>query len=97
MSNFTKGKWSYSTYLKKGDVTLIRLEAEDKKLGILSGWREENEANARLIAKAPEMYEMLKDCADYLEDAVSLGMLPPSAVQMSINLLLDSINGKEGD
>ena len=95
MQDFTKGKWSCSTYLKNYDFTLIRLEADGKKLGILYGLEEENEANARLIAKAPEMYEMLKDCADYLEDAVSLGMLPPSAVQMSINLLLDSINGKE--
>lgn len=95
MPEFTKGKWSYSTYLTRGDFTLIRLEADGKKLGILFELEEENEANARLIAKAPEMYEMLQDCAEYLEDCVCMGMLPRSTVQMRINLLLDSIDRKD--
>ena len=55
----TEGKWSYSMYLKRGDFTLIRLEAEGKKLGILYGLKEENEANARLIAAAPQLLSLL--------------------------------------
>ena len=66
----TEGKWSYSMYLKRGDFTLIRLEAEGKKLGILYGLKEENEANARLIASAPELYEAVCDLLDYAYEAL---------------------------
>lgn len=70
MTEFAKGKWSYSTYLKRGCFTLIRLEAEDKKLGILSGLQEENEANARLIVAAPELYDAVYDLLDYAYEAL---------------------------
>ena len=69
----TEGKWSYSMYLKRGDFTLIRLEAEGKKLGILYGLKEENEANARLIASAPELYEA--DCIGQAEKMRYAGKL----------------------
>ena len=85
----TEGKWSYSMYLKRGDFTLIRLEAEGKKLGILYGLKEENEANARLIAAAPGMYELLKKNAEDLEIA---GLLRLSS---ECKELLARIEGKE--
>ena len=84
----TEGKWSYSMYLKRGDFTLIRLEAEGKKLGILYGLKEENEANARLIAAAPEMYELVMQFA-YGSCDDCMRILAES------RKLLDRINGKE--
>ncbi|MBQ4430543.1 MAG: hypothetical protein II877_03490 [Synergistaceae bacterium] len=61
MSDFTKGKWSYSMYMKRGILSVIRLETDSKKLGILCGLKDENEANARLIAVAPEMHKLLEE------------------------------------
>ena len=70
MTEFTKGKWSYTTYKERGSLSLIRLEAEGKKLCILYGLKEENEANARLIACAPELYDAVYGLLDYAYEAL---------------------------
>ncbi len=93
MPDFSKGKWIYFPPISI-DKPMFGINAVDGQnmTAVALVYKEQD---AMFIAKAPEMYKMLKDCADYLEDAVSLGMLPPSAVQMRVNLLLDSINGKD--
>ena len=53
MSNFTPGKWKYWKY-KKYPCWYIGQELEDTYLA-----QTYSEANARLIAAAPEMYDEL--------------------------------------
>ncbi len=48
--NYTKGKWEATTY------GTIRIDFDGNNGCLLFG--DNQEANARLIAKAPEMYEM---------------------------------------
>ena len=61
MSKFTKGKWEVS------DEGEIRIFVNKKitlfyTIGSVDGCdNEEGQANARLIAAAPEMYELLKE------------------------------------
>ncbi|MBQ3695044.1 MAG: hypothetical protein II884_09745 [Synergistaceae bacterium] len=65
MSKFTKGKWSveYGIDIKSD----IRKDAYIAQLFFLGERFEEQAANGRLIAAAPEMYEALTECADTLE------------------------------
>ena len=70
MTEYTDGKWSYAICMERGNLSLIRLEAEGKKLGMLWGEKEENEANARLIAAAPEMYDAVCGLLDYAYEAL---------------------------
>lgn len=50
MSKFTKGKWK----IKYGPMIQGIFDEDNKPVQL-------NEANARLIAAAPEMYELLKE------------------------------------
>ena len=61
MSKFTKGKWSveYGIDIKSG----IHDDAYIAQLFFLGERFDEEAANGRLIAAAPEMYELLKVCA----------------------------------
>lgn len=66
MSKFTKGTWEFDTELcfvknKKGDeIAELFWDTDD-------GDKEERlQANGRLIAAAPEMYELLRDLAKEL-------------------------------
>ena len=88
MSEFTKGEWEYGKdekypYWYVGKTGTTRYLATVDK-----------EANARLIAAAPEMYELLSDCAAFLKDC---GDCSPIAYQLRLRIeeLLDRIDGKE--
>ena len=73
MSKFTEGKWTADDY---GEYVFAH--GNDMMICQMRGWAylkgkglsgeeaiEVQEANARLIAAAPEMYEMLKTCSDH--------------------------------
>lgn len=79
MSEFTKGKWEY----KQGDGnywTIQSVKAEQVGDCI-------NEANARLIAAAPEMYKLLNYIAGVYANVLTLSDAE------KIDNLLDHIDG----
>lgn len=65
MSKFTPGPWvahiSKVDEITGNDVMLIRSERPMRGIVGIEIEREEDEANARLIATAPEMFELLCD------------------------------------
>ena len=69
MIDFTKGKWKV---IQGAGIDELDVISEDKRnicclFGYsVSRWNEQK-ANARLIAAAPEMYEAITECADTLE------------------------------
>ena len=91
MSEFTKGKWIIDR-----DGSAIFSDSEDCYVAELSPANSDEQvaANARLIAAAPEMYELLSDCAAFLKDC---GDCSPIAYQLRLRIeeLLDRIDGKE--
>ena len=66
MSKFTKGKWK--NYINKCVYVLDKKNKFPRFIVFLvcGNTEEEAQANARLIAAAPEMYELLSECADTL-------------------------------
>lgn len=69
MPEFTKGKWKYF------DLYGIIGTDTDGIARVFNAGKEtltpEGHSNARLIAEAPEMYELLKKCADELAGDLS--------------------------
>ena len=89
MSSFTKGKWKVGSNSFASNVF-----AEDKLIATLVSEPSENsnerEANARLIASAPEMYQQLRRVVSAsCEDKVGL--------KVEIWETLARIDGKEID
>lgn len=81
MSNFTKGEWKY----EKGDGNYWTIQSvQAEQIGDCI-----NEANARLIAAAPEMYEILKRI-DTAQDNYEV-----AAAESEISALLARIDGEE--
>ena len=76
----TKGKWKVdrsgitSINIKSGDVFVAGIHNQDKRIEGMEVWESnaydtsETDANANLIALAPEMIEMLKVCVLQLPD-----------------------------
>ncbi len=73
MNRYTKGNWhtmksgegSYIIFTERGrDRRRMHAECFTDKYGIAP---HEAKANAVLIAHAPEMYDMLLECAEFLE------------------------------
>ena len=74
MNRYTRGKWqamkncegSYSIFTERGrDRRRIHVECFTGNYGIA---QQEAKANAVLIAHAPEMFDMLLECAEFLEE-----------------------------
>lgn len=67
----TKGEWKASKISRSGFITINTNPNTDDRLivdiMVHKGLEEEAEANARLIAAAPDMLEALKTCATLLE------------------------------
>lgn len=65
MSKFTPGPWVVNTNVR------YAINFQNKHVAMVSSYemfesdRAENEANARLIAAAPAMYEALQKCAEF--------------------------------
>lgn len=88
MSKFTKGEWEYG---KNGKFPFwyVGVKGTTRYLATV-----DKEANARLIAAAPEMYELLSDCAAFLKDC---GDCSPIAYQLRLRIeeLLARIDDEE--
>ena len=74
MSEFTKGKWNwsenycnacYEIYVKNRTPFRGKEFLVIAKIGY--DFYDQRNANARLIANSPEMYEKLLDCIEFLE------------------------------
>ena len=97
MSEFTRGSWfSVRTETKAGKHRRTRIycgvRREDgtlKTIATLSGTAAETKADARLITAAPEMYDLLKTCADQFNH---IGFSPMGEM---CEELLARIDGKE--
>ena len=90
MSKFTSGKWEYSEYVPEGITLngreyLIQADGEDVALA-------RTEANARLIAAAPELYKMLKE---ELIPTSDYGGILSFAREAKVRKLLTYIDGEE--
>ena len=99
MSDFTKGKWYYSTHeTKSSKHKRIKIssgvsysDGVIKQIATLTGTNTESYANARLIAAAPEMYSELILAMASLRD----GDICAQRLADRIEELLDRIDGKE--
>ena len=96
MSKFTKGPWKVTPHLDvmKGHNYIAPISIMTKKYMTVN---EETRANARLIAAAPEMYELLDYIASYLTALSKL--IPLSGLLINylsmINDLVARIDGEE--
>ena len=64
MTDFTKGKWNYIEWplsLDKKDKDWYLVGSTDKAIGFIK-----NEADAKLLVNAPEMYNWIIDMLEYL-------------------------------
>lgn len=100
MSKFTGGEWKVIQGAGLDELDVI---SEDKKdicclfSYSISRW-EEQKANARLIAAAPEMYRLLKEVLMLKEELMptsDCGGILSFSREMKIRAVLDSIDGKE--
>ena len=93
MSKFTPGKWEVDGY---GQAVSVFDEREEATLFIVDhvySWADrdgEAEANARLIAAAPEMYRLAESLADLPDEQCMISPLIHEARR-----LLVRIDGKE--
>ena len=85
MSKFTKGQWR----VKYNPIIQGIFDEDNNPVQL-------NEANARLIAAAPEMYELLEDVAWYLEQ-IADDDDESSKYASSIQELLARIDGEDED
>ena len=68
---FTKGEWEVTIYESETKIDLWSGDDRiyHKDINIADNeWRAEQVANAHLIAAAPEMYEMLENIHEILDD-----------------------------
>ncbi len=76
MPDFTQGKWIYIESAR--EIFSPATQADDDPFGLAIADipfdpdvpEKEKHANGRLIAAAPEMYEALKECAEFVEDII---------------------------
>ena len=65
MSEFTKGKWVYDEpfgVIFSYETYAVIANVQGAGTGSCFCSTQEGQANARLIAAAPEMYELMKEC-----------------------------------
>ena len=97
MSRFTQGKWElYPHVVRASFRVLATIRQADSDIAniayipVIHGFPEqEGQANARLIAVAPEMYVLLRKCAEDLE---FVGLL---SLSNECSNLLARIDGKD--
>lgn len=97
----TPGPWHYSEVIRGRDQYYRQIRADFKiaevhachsgVAGTKKG-RAEDEANARLIAAAPEMYEVLQELAESMELAKNYGVFEHAMIRE----VLAKVEGGEG-
>ena len=71
MLDFTQGKWKYEESVTiNGKEYIIYMGSVNPKEPGENIALARRKADARLIAAAPELYEALKACADFIEDII---------------------------
>ncbi len=95
MSEFTQGKWVYDeqfgvVYSDKTNMVIANLRGADA--GSCFCLTPEGQANARLIAAAPELYKLLKEELIPISD---YGGILSFERERKVTKLLDRIDGKE--
>lgn len=77
----TPGPWRYEPYTKT-----IRSQPSNYWLTTMDSWdgAVNNEANARLIAAAPEMLEALEQIQKWIECGPEVGKMPCAAIDAAI-------------
>jgi hypothetical protein len=101
-ATFTPGPWHYSEVIRGRDQYYRQIRADFKiaevhachngVAGTKKG-RAEDEANARLIAAAPAMYEVLQELAESMELAKNYGYEKEHAMLREV---LAKVEGGEG-
>jgi hypothetical protein len=101
-ATFTPGPWHYSEVIRGRDQYYRQIRADFKiaevhachsgVAGTKKG-RAEDEANARLIAAAPEMYETMKAILAVVNDA---GPILGTAIGDKLREVLAKVEGGEG-
>lgn len=88
---YTKGEWEAVIATETGFNTLVLGGDSGVVADTHMSWRNytENEANAKLISIAPDMYELLKDLVIYNDIAFL-----PVAIQNKVKLVLSKVEGK---
>ena len=97
MSEFTKGKWEYLEPLGvvfSEDTCAVIATVHGAGTGSCFNLSPEGQANARLIAAAPEMYELLKE---ELIPTSDYGGILSFSREDKLRELFASIDGKEDE
>jgi hypothetical protein len=91
--NYTKGEWKYEHEYRYHNV--VAIDGNTKSTVVQCGTLENSEANAHLIAAAPEMYEALKEIKSLTEEAHTFpkGVLIQS-IAAKCFLVLNKVEGK---
>lgn len=64
-TKFTKGNWIFSKY-EPTDFSVHSEEGSGNDIALVRGSKEETEANAKLIAAAPELLAALQKAVNYV-------------------------------
>ena len=100
MSEFTKGKWRYVETNNTVVINDDRYIPVAFLLGCSMFSKQEYQANGRLMAAAPEMYEMMKNTANYILECAKLYSPFPGELCMyaeRIKELLARIDGEKSN
>jgi hypothetical protein len=97
MNKHTPGPWHFNADLSAHDTRLVygldgALVADCGR--IYKRTLEEATANARLIAAAPDMLELLDNWASVLADNISLNIQPGSAAHVALLELIKKTRGE---
>lgn len=104
-ATFTPGPWHYSEVIRGGDQYYRQIRADFKiarvhachsgVIGTKKG-REEDEANARLIAAAPELYAQAKNLERLLTELAMQGETGTDEALEEVRAVLAKVDGGEG-
>lgn len=91
----TQGPWR--TSLTEGQRAWnVSSEATGRTVAIVSDWSPEAEANARLIAAAPELLEALKSARFAIQVTLDSGLVTEKNVRSTLNHIDAAIAKAEG-
>ncbi len=104
MPAFTQGKWIYDEpfgVIVSDETCAVIASVQGAGTGSCFCLTQEGQANARLIAAAPDMYEALKECYDFIEDIICHDCeycsrsLDAEGLRIALDDLFAGIDGKE--